>query len=433
MTGVEEMESALQEGDLEHVFVEFPDIDGISRSKQVDADYFREHWREGFSMNMLLLAVSSMTDVPEGSGYGEELNFADGTVVPVPETFRRLPWREDAARVICDFEFRSEPAGAYTRGMLERVLAETRGELDATFGVGNELEFHLLDVTEDGYEPVTDGPHECVTRATERVGGFYDRLKRWCDALDVPVKSLQHEYGAGQFEVLFDHAPPVAAADRTFTFREVVKEAAAAEGRRATFVAKPFTGASANGYHLHLSAFEGGENRLGDEDGLSETGLSFVGGLLEHAEALVGLCCPTLNSFKRFTPGSFSPFTRSWGYNNRTAAVRVPEAAPARIENRIPSADANPYLVVAGTLAAGLHGVREGLDPGEPVEGDAQGKRPPLPRSPEVALRALEADDALVSALGEEFVRAFAAVKRRELDLFGDHVTDWEKRYLEVM
>ena len=156
MTGVEEMESALQEGDLEHVFVEFPDIDGVSRSKQVDADYFRERWREGFSMNMLLLAVSSMTDVPEGSGYGAELNYADGTVIPVPETFQRLPWREDAARVICDFEFRGEPAGAYTRGVLERVLAETRDEMDATFGVGNELEFHLLDVTEAGYEPVTD-------------------------------------------------------------------------------------------------------------------------------------------------------------------------------------------------------------------------------------------------------------------------------------
>ena len=433
MTAADDMEAALEAPDLEHLFVEFPDVDGVSRSKQVDADYARETWETGFSMNMLILAVSSMTDVPEGTGYGAAIDFADGVVVPDPETFARVPWRENAARVICDFEFRGEPVGAYTRGVLQRVLADARAELDASFGVGMELEFHLLEEVDGEYRPVTDHPHEYVTRHTERVGSFYDKVKRWSDALGIPVRSIQHEYGAGQFEVLFDHAGPLEAADRAFTFREVVKEAAAAEGRKATFMAKPLTDTSANGYHLHLSAFDGSENLLGDDEGLSETGEAFVGGLLEHADALVALGCPTLNGYKRFTPGSFSPFTRSWGYNNRTAAIRVPEAAPTRIENRIAGAAANPYLVLAGTLAAGLHGVRAGLDPGDPVGGDAQGQRPPLARAPEVALRAFESDDALVEALGEEFVHAYTTVKRHELDLFNDHVSDWERRYLEVL
>ncbi len=433
MAPTEETEAILKDRDISHLFVEFPDIDGVSRTKQIDAEYALEKRENGFSVNMLILAVSSMTDVPEGTGYGEAIDFADGVVVPDWGTLQRLPWRDDAARVICDFEFRGKPVEIYTRRVLQRVLEDTRDELGASFGLGNELEFHLLEATEDGYEPVTDHSHEYVTRHTERVQTFYNNVKHWSDAMGVPVRSIVHEYGAGQFEVLFDHAPPLAAADRAFTFREVVKEAAATEGRKATFMAKPLTDSAANGYHLHLSAFDGSENLFANGDTLSPLGEAFVGGLLEHADALVALGCPTLNGYKRFTPGSFSPYTRSWGYNNRTAAVRIPESSPTRIENRIAGASANPYLVAAGTLAAGLHGVRAGLDPGEPVSGDAQGKRPELPRSPEIALRALENDDELVDILGEEFVDVFTTVKRHERSLFDNHVTDWERRYLEVI
>ncbi|ADD07640.1 glutamine synthetase (plasmid) [Natrialba magadii ATCC 43099] len=416
------------------VIVEFPDIDGVARSKRVDADYFIEKFETGFSMNMLLLGVSSMTDVPEGSGLGESLNFADGTIHPVPETFRVVPWRDDTACVRCTYSFRGDTAGAYTRDLLARVV-DNGPDLD--IGVGAELEFHLLreneDKSKDEIEPLTDGNHECITRATEAATAVYDHLRSWSDAMDIPLQVLMHEFGAGQFEVLFEHAGPMRTADRAFTFRELVKRAADAEDLTGTFMAVPFTDASANGFHLHVSAFDGEDNAFADGDTLSATGRAFVGGLLEHADALVALGCPTINSFKRFTPGSFSPYTRSWGYNNRTAAVRIPESKPLRVENRIPGADANPYLVVAATLAAGFHGVRENIDPGEPVDGDAAGQRPPLEDSPEVALRALENDDVLTEALGEEFIQAYTAVKRREREKFNDHVTDWERRYLGVL
>ena len=425
-----DIERLIEAENVEEVIVEFPDIDGIARSKRVDADYFLKNLESGFSMNMLLLGVSSMTDVPEGTGLGESLNFADGTIDPVPETFRLVPWREHTARVLCTYTFRGEPAGAYTRDLLARVLDDAP---PLEFGVGAELEFHLLSETDDGLEPLTDGSHECVTRATEAADAVSDRLRSWCNAMDVPLQVLMHEYGAGQFEALFEHGGPMRTADRAFTFRELVKRAADAEGLTGTFMAVPFTGASANGFHLHVSAFDGEENAFADGEELSATGRAFVGGLLEHADALVALGCPTINSFKRFTPGSFSPYTRSWGYNNRTAAVRIPESGPLRIENRIPGADANPYLVVAATLAAGAHGVREGIDPGDPVDGDAAGQRPPLEDAPEVALRALETDDVLTEALGEAFVRAYTAVKRHERRTFNDHVTDWEQRYLGIL
>ena len=433
MTDAETLEDVLNSPEVEHLIVEFPDIDGVSRSKVIDADHARDHWQEGFSMNMLILAVSSMTDVPEGSGYGEEINFADGVVIPNPGTIQRVPWQDNAARVLSDFEFEGESPPVYTRGLLQRVVAEASEELDATLGVGNELEFHLLEETDDGYEPVTDHPHEYMTHYQGRLQSFYDRLKAWSDELGIPVKSLQHEYGAGQLEVLFDHTDPVAGADRTFTFKQVVHEAAHAEGKSSTFMAKPFTEASASGYHIHVSAFDGDENVFADGEGLSATGEAFIGGLLAHADALTALCCPTLNGYKRFDPEGFSPYERSWGYNNRTAAIRVPAASPTRIENRIPAADANPYLVLAGTLVAGLHGVREGLDPGAPVDATDGIDRASLPLSLGVALRALERNEVFVDALGEEFVRAFTAVKRREIEKFNDEVTEWEERYLESL
>lgn len=429
-------ERFVEEQGVEQVVVEFPDIDGLSRSKRVEADYFLDHIERGFSMNMLLLGVSSVTDVPEDSGLGEAIDFADGTVIPDLETLRVVPWRDDTARVLCHYEFRGESAGAYTRDLLGRIVDDGPA-LDV--GVGAELEFHLLEERSDTeasgtVDPLTEGRYECLTRATDRADAVYDRLRSWCAAMDVPLQMLMHEYGAGQFEVLFDHGGPLRTADRAFTFRELVKRAADAEGLTGTFMALPFTDAAANGFHLHVSAFDGQENAFGDGDGrLSETGRAFVGGLLEHADALVALGCPTLNSYKRFTPGGFSPYTHSWGYNNRTAAIRVPESGVTRVENRIAGADANPYLLIAATLAAGFHGVREGLDPGDPVSGDAAGQRPPLESAQEVALRALESDDVLVDALGEEFVLAYTAVKRREREAFNDHVTDWETRYLGVL
>jgi glutamine synthetase len=429
----DDLERRIEDAGVAQVVVEFSDIDGISRSKRVDADYFLQNWETGFSMNMLLLGVSSVTDVPEDSGLGEAINFADGTIHPIPETFEVVPWRDDTARVLCRFSFRGDPAGASTRDLLARVIDEAP---DLDIGIGAELEFHLLresTAADPDVDPLTEGRYECITRATDRADAVFDRLRDWTETMDVPLQMLMHEYGAGQFEVLFEHGGPMQTADRAFTLRELVKRAADAEELTGTFMALPFTGASANGFHLHVSAFDGDENVFAADDGLSTTGRAFVGGLLEHADALVALGCPTINSYKRFTPGSFSPYTRSWGYNNRTAAVRVPESGTTRIENRIPGADANPYLVVAATLAAGFHGVREGLDPGDPVDGDAAGQRPPLETSQEVALRALEQDAVLRDLLGESFIEAFTAVKRREREAFNDHVTDWEQRYLGVL
>jgi len=427
------MEEQIASEDIDHVFVEIPDMHGIARSLQVSADHFLETWRDGFAMNMLILAATPRTDIAERTGYGEEINCADGLIHPIPDTFKRLPWRDDAGAVTCRYKFEGEPVGAYPRYVLRRVLDGLPTAYD--YSVGSELEFFLLDPTDDGYEPATGHRHECVSWATESVAPFYDTLSAWAADYGVPIDVMHHEFGAGQLEALFDYGPPLDQADRTFDFKRLVDQTARKCDQLATFMAKPFTGGSGNGYHIHVSAFDGETNVFADDDRtLSAEGEHFVAGLLDHVEALTAIHTPTLNGFKRYEPGSFAPATASWGYNNRMATVRVPGTGVTRIENRLGSAAANPYLAVAATLAAGFDGVRRELEPPSPADGDPAGQFSPLPGSPELALRALETDDVLVDALGEEFVHVYTTVKRRELGEFYDHVTQWERdQYVEML
>lgn len=439
---VERMLDLLSDPDIDHVFAEFSDINGISRTKQLRTDYFLDSWTSGFSVNLLLLAQTPRNAVPEGSGVGEEIDYGDGTLRPIPHTARRLPWRDDAARVLCDVVDGGELVGASPRTALARVLESTPDEFE--FTVGSELEFYLLSETEAGYEPVTSHKHECISWATEEVSAYYNDLAAWSDEYGASVTSLMHEHGAGQLEVLFEYGTPMGQADDTFDFKRLVKQTGRCHDLWATFMAKPFGGRAGSGYHLHVGAFRDGENVFEADDAdsganndgsgpLSQTGRQFVAGIVDHAEALAALGTPTINGFKRYERGSFAPYTASWGYDNRMAGVRVPSGT-TRIENRIPSADANPYLVIAATIAAGLDGIERELEPEPPVSGDPAGDRPPLPQSPEFALAALESDDTLTARLGDELIQAFVAAKRAELESFRDTVTDWEReQYIKTL
>ncbi|WP_136717766.1 glutamine synthetase family protein [Halorientalis salina] len=420
------LEARIESADVDHVFVEFPDVNGISRSKQIRTEYFLDNWESGFPMNLLLLVQTPRSEVPEDSGFGEEIDFGDGTVHPDPSTFRVLPWNDNAASVIADFTYEGEPVSAAPRTALKSVLDEIEREFGHQLYLGSELEFYLLDETESGYEPASDNKHECVTLEMEALAPFYDQLSAHADELGIDLTLFHHEHGPGQLEVLFDYGSPLSQVDTTFRFKRLVKRTARARGQRATFMAKPFGDHEGSGYHLHVSAFDE-ENLFEADDGeaLSETGRNFVGGLIEHADALAALGTPTLNAFKRFKPEGFAPYTACWGDDDRTASIRVPSGT-TRVENRIPSADANPYLVAAATLAAGYDGIRRELDPGPPSQ-EAAEDGDLLPQSPRHALAALEADETMTDLLGADLIRGYVASKRRELQSFSETVTEWER------
>lgn len=426
------IEKYLDNEDVQNVFLEFCDLNGISRSKQVTADHFRKTWQSGFPINMLVLVQTPRNHIPNGTGYGEEIGYGDGMLRPDPTTFKALPWREGAARVLCEVEYENERVGGEPRGVLQSVLDSV--ELDLDFSIGSELEFYLLEGDSVGFEPVTDHKHEWISWATEQVNPFYDRLTEWGPEYGIPIQSIEHEHGPGQFEVLFDYGPPITTADTTFDFKRLVKRTAQRSGHKATFMAKPLDGESASGYHLHVSAERDGKNAFADGDGgLSDDGRHFVGGILAHSDALTAFHAPTLNSFKRFRPGGFAPYTASWGYDNRTTAIRIPSGTP-RIENRIASADANPYLVIASTLVAGVDGINKSIDPGDAIEGSSGARGHELPRSLELSLAALESDEVLREGLGDDLVRAYVANKCRGIEEFRNVVTEWERnQYVDVL
>jgi glutamine synthetase len=246
--------------------------------------------------------------------------------------------------------------------------------------------------------------------------------------------AANHEYMNSQYEINLHHGEAVDAADRAFRLKAAVKDVAAINGLVATFMGKPFNDQGGSGLHLHVSLDKDGSNAFDDADG--DNGIStamrhFLGGVMAHAPALMAILNPTINAFRRLVPDSLAPTHANWGWDNRSAFGRVPpERGPAtRLEVRVGDGSANPYLAIAVLLQAGLHGLREQIDPPAPVAGDAYraddgGEL--LPQSLEAALDALEADEVLMDAIGPEIVTPFLAMKRFEIERHRAYVSEWE-------
>jgi glutamine synthetase len=248
-------------------------------------------------------------------------------------------------------------------------------------------------------------------------------MHRALDEFGLGVTTGMREYSPGQFEINLTHTDALSAADNAFLLEEVVKELAASEGLLATFMAKPLADAEGSSHHVHASLWRDGANAFDDGGEVSAEARAFAAGLIDHAAGLTALAAPTINSYKRLGNGELCPSTAELGGDSRQAYVRVPpeRGAAARVELRVGDASANPYLLIAGMLTAGLDGIERGLDPdGLPAL--------PLPRSLDAALDALEADPALAAMLGPQLLEAMVAVKRREIARFNLAVTDWEWR-----
>jgi glutamine synthetase len=245
--------------------------------------------------------------------------------------------------------------------------------------------------------------------------------------------AANHEYMNSQYEINLRHAPALTAADRAFRLKSAVKDVAAQNNLIATFMGKPFNDQGGSGFHLHVSADRDDDNAFaerGDADGVSDELRRFTAGVLAHAPALMALLNPTINAYRRIVPDSLAPINISWGWDNRTAFVRIPaeRGRATRVEIRIGDGSANPYLVVAAILFAGLHGLREELPLPDPVSGDAytQEAGGSVPLSLESALDALEADDYIRDAIGDAIVTPFVAMKRFEIERHRAWTSDWE-------
>jgi glutamine synthetase len=434
------------EQQIEFIRFEQSDTHGIARSKLVPLAHVERFGRDGLNFLLGQLGFDVQAGVAPGTGYLEELGFPDSRIFPDPETYRVLPWLDATARLICEPRFYDgRPAAAAPR-YVARMQLEALAALGYRLRSGYEYEFYLQDAaTQAAPYP---GIQIFATLRNEFDGSFIRQVIRDLRAVDVDVITANAEYGPGQQEINFAPNWGIAAADAAFSFKQGVKEIALQHGYVASFMTKPYADQSASGCHYHQGLYrvDGGANAFDDPqapDGLSRVAHQFIAGQLAHAPALTALYSPTINCAKRYKLYSFAPVNATWGLENRTVGIRVKgiRGENTHLENRMPSGACNPYLVMAGSIAAGIDGIRRELEPPAPVAGMAYGLEgvTDLPVSLEAALNALEADEVLRSALGEEFVKLFVAVKRHEIGKargalatfdapdFRDTVAGWER------
>jgi glutamine synthetase len=427
---------------VELVRFETPDLNGVSRGKTVTADHFWSFVETGLALVSDIYCWDHDCWVATGTGFGEDLTFADLSMRPDLSTFTVLPHVEGQARVICDMEYADgRPVEASPRRVLQRHVEDaTAAGLQVLMQA--EYEFYLLD--EDTRRPPFGGTDITTTLTNQRLPVLQE-LVRHLRAFGLRPRTLNQEWGPTQYELTFDPVEGVAAGDHNFTYKTYTKEVASQHGLIATFMTKPFTGLSGCSSHLHMSLLDEGRNIFwnSDENDVTSEFYWAIGGLLEHARALSALLGPTVNCPKRYRKGTYAPASVTWGFENRSVAIRIKAGRGdhTHIENRLGSGASNPYLALAGTLVAVLDGIRRRLEPPAPLATSAYqlDDLDLLPLTLEESLEAFEEDEVLRQAFHPEFVKAFLALKRHEIEKarravpnygtseWHDEVTDWER------
>jgi glutamine synthetase len=440
----------VKDKDIEFLFAQFVDMHGKPSAKLVPAHHIDDLLNEGAGF-----AGFAAGDIGQGP------HDPDMIAIPDPRSLTILPWQPNVARFACDVTVEGEPWPFCPRTILRGSLERAAG-LGYELRVGAELEYFLLRRTADGGVEVAD-PLDTLDlpcydmRALTRNLDFVSQVSKAVTALGWDNYATDHEDANGQFEQNFQFADALTTCDRAVFFRYMVESLAQQRGLLATFMPKPFANLTGNGCHFHVSLWDDGKN-LFERDvaddprklGLSELAYQFIGGLKANAKAYIALTAPTVNSYKRLIIGAptsgatWAPAYISYGYNNRTQMLRIPDAG--RIEDRTVDGSCNPYLAATAMLAAGLDGIERKLDPGDPnsvnlyelsdEQRNAQGIDL-LPANLLDATRELERNDPLRSALGKtrdgDYVDYYVKVKQGEWQAAHEQITQWElDRYLQL-
>jgi len=420
----------------EFVLLGIPDVNGSMRGKALRPQAFESALRHGTVMTDLILGLDP-TDTPitDYESFGIRTGAADLIVHPDPETLRDCSWRPGWRVCLATPRWPDgSPCDLASREVFRKVIDDLAGlDLEVTSAV--EYEIRIWDPAGD---PMSSG----ISYSLNEVGNydrFLDELVEAIDGLGIDLSAVHTEAGPGLLELNLAPARGLGAADGAALVKLAVKRVAATFGMRASFLAKTVPGEEGSSGHIHMSCWQGERNIFADDDAagpLPEVFAAAVAGVLEHLPAASLPMNPTINSYKRLVPGWFAPINATWGYENRSCAVRVVRSERPelwRFECRRPGADANPYLALAALTACMVDGIRRSASPPPPVEGDAYALTgvPELPGSLESALRAFGDDPVVRNALGPGFCDYYATSRRWELKAWRDTVTDWERERYE--
>ena len=443
---VSQLAEHLADRDVKYLMASFSDMHGVSKAKMVPLDHIAQ-----------MMAGSELYTGAALDGVPQDVSDEEVSAHPDPNSVVVLPWQPDVAWFASDLWCEGRPFEPCARNTLKRQL---QAALDMGYAMkfGMEAEFFVFKDTEDGgYEPLSTLPHLAkpaydATRLIDNLPWISD-LVAAMNGLGWGVYSFDHEDGIGQFEIDFNYADALTMADRYVFFRFMANSIARKHGAFATFMPKPLGDRAGSGAHFNISFADPktGQNLFADASDkrgnkLSELGYYFLGGVLKHVPAICAVCSPTVNSYKRLIKqGSMSGFTWApvfacYGNNNRTNSLRIPLAG-GRVELRPADSSCNPYLGAALVLAAGLEGIREKIDPGEPHRENMYMKSPEeldalgiklLPRTLQEAVDAFEADPLTKEVFGAALHESWIGFKREEWSSYHNHVSDWERaRYLK--
>ena len=420
------------------------DICGHFFGKRYPIDKLHAFAREGLAMPASMFVLNTLGEPLEGIVYGIEDGDPDAHFYLVPGSLSLNDWgnkpRAQMLATTCDDP---QPAFFEPRQVLHRVLEDfaNRGWHPV---VAFELEFYLFDGRRDEQgllqivrNPKTGRKDTATVLSSTRVGDFeevIDDILHACQLQSIDTGAISSELGPGQFEINFNHhADVLRAADETSLFKRCVIEVAKRHGMCASFIAKPLLEHAGNGLHMHISIVDGeGRNIFADGESAHQRLHHAIGGLLTTMPAAMSFWAPNVNSYRRYRGGiSCAPVSLTWGNENRTVAFRIPLAKNGawRVENRVPGADANPYLAMAVSLAGMLHGIDGSIDPGVATTEAVEGRDPNLPLSMADALAATDASDALKKIMGADFIDLYCFHRAAETALFENHISareyDW--------
>ena len=422
---------------IKYFLISFVDLFGVLRSKLVPAQAIKEMQKNGAGF----------------AGFATWLDMTpadpDMFAIPDPDSLIQLPWKKEVGWLASDLWMNGKPVETSPRVMLKKQIARlTRDNMVLKSGV--ECEYFLINNEGTAIADKRDlQPKPCYDQSA--LMRQYDLITEICDSMISlgwgPYQN-DHEDANGQFEMNWNYADSLTTADRHVFFKFMVKTLAEKYGLRATFMPKPFENLTGNGCHAHISLWTGNKNLFfdkGDKLGLTRIAYNFLGGILNSAEALSAFFNPTINSYRRIdapvtaSGATWSPSNISNTGNNRTHMVRIPD--PGRFELRLMDGSSNPYLLQAGVIAAGVDGIEQRRDPGQPLninmykDGDNYPNLKKLPSDLEEALEHLSNNEVLIKAFGEKTITSYLKLKEKELKDFNskesfskeDPITGWEK------
>ena len=427
-----------KEKKIKYFLISFVDLFGVLRSKLVPAH-----------------AIKDMQETGAGfAGFAAWLDMtpADSDMfgIPDPDSLIQLPWNKEVGWLASDLWMNGKPVDASPRIMLKKQIKKLSKQ-GLTMKSGVECEYFLISPDGDSIaDPRDTQSKPCYDQSA--LMRRYDLIKEICDCMIEmgwgPYQN-DHEDANGQFEMNWDYSDCLKTADRHTFFKYMVKTIAEKHGLRATFMPKPFENLTGNGCHAHISVWDGKKNKFLDKSnnlGLSKMAYNFLGGVIKHASSLSAFFNPTINSYRRINApptksgASWSPSSISYTGNNRTHMIRIPD--PGRFELRLMDGSANPYLLQASVLAAGIHGIKNKIDPGKPLNCNMYedfAKYPNLPKLPDEldqSLKQLKQNKEMNDAFGADVINSYIKLRSTEIKEFNNierfdkskSITKWERQ-----